>query len=649
MKKFLSSLGLCLLMANVKLLAGVTLTTSNGVLTIHVDAGGDLATYCNANAADKATIQSAASIEVTGILNTNDMNVITNYGNSGKITSLHLKGAYVDGFENLSFSNIQNLASFEFPEGANAMGVKNKAMQKNLLQNNQKITSLVVPGNYAELQGLQGMYGLQSLIIANGVTTIDAQCFQNDGAITSVLLPSSLTSLGEEAFKSCTSLTRVSLPEGLTTISSNLFNNTHITSIRLPNTLQTIAANAFSSCQYLTSVTIPENVTSIGENAFYHCNRLRDIYCLATNAPTIADNSFDTHNYYMSNGALESALIPAKAGDVINRAAYWQGSMDKSDYIGEAVLHLPSGLTTAQLAAYTNPARNDINTGDYDYVSPYGDCKWPTQAQKQANYTNETGWKKFGLVTYTKAQEITPVTNIKDDTWYTMCLPVDLTKDQVEATFGPGTDLCEFSAVSYDEATKTITLSFSTPAYTSATDPVSVAAKANHSYMIHPATAPATGSTSISFRVVGVARVTGSNNNLIETVVNNTTFGEFRFKGNYADNTTIPGGYYFLGVKNGVCKYYRESTTTTKKTTWKPYTACVIPPSGFNGAKAMNVSPFGDDDPTVTVITGVSGGCQVNIGNIYHINGQVVKSAANNFDGLSKGIYIMNGKKYLVK
>ena len=647
MKKLLLIFSLCLLMANAKMMAGVALTTSNGVLTIHVDAGGDLVTYCNANAADKATIQSAASIEVTGILNTNDMNVITNYGNSSKITSLHLKGAYVDGFENLSFSNIQNLASFEFPEGANAMGVKNTAMKKNLLQNNQKITSLVVPGNYAELQGLQGM-GLQSLIIANGVTTIDAQCFQNDGAITSVLLPSSLTSLGEEAFKSCTSLTSVSLPEGLTTISSNLFNNTHITSIRLPNTLQTIAANAFSSCQYLTSVTIPENVTSIGENAFYHCNRLRDIYCLATNAPTIADNSFDTHNYYMSDGALESALIPAKAGDVINRAAYWQGSMDKSDYIGEAVLHLPSGLTTAQLAAYTNPARNDINTGDYDYVSPYGDCKWPTQAQKQANYTNETGWKKFGLVTYTKAQEITPVTNIKDDTWYTMCLPVDLTKDQVEATFGPGTDLCDFSAVTYDESSKTITLAFTSPRYTSATDPVTVVAQANHSYMIHPATAPATGNAEISFRIIGVTSVTASNDNLVATTVNNASLGDFQFKGNYSSDAKIPSGYYFLGVKNGVCKYYyREPASQT--TTWKTYTACVIPPSGYAGAKSMCVSLLDDVDNQTTVIAGVHGTSRVDMNRIFNINGQLVRSSSESVDSLQTGLYIINGKKYRIK
>ena len=34
---------------------------------------------------------------------------------------------------------------------------------------------------------------------------------------------------------------------------------------------------------------------------------------------------------------------------------------------------------------------------------------------------------------------------------------------------------------------------------------------------------------------------------------------------------------------------------------------------------------------------------------IYSVNGQLVRDHANNLEGLSKGIYIVNGKKYIVK
>ena len=239
------------------------------------------------------------------------------------------------------------------------------------------------------------------------------------------------------------------------------------------------------------------------------------------------------------------------------------------------------------------------------------------------------------------------MTNIKDDTWYTMCLPVDLTKDQVEATFGSGTDLCDFSAVTYDESSKTITLAFTSPRYTSATDPVTVVAQANHSYMIHPATAPATGNAEISFRIIGVTSVTASNDNLVATTVNNASLGDFQFKGNYSSDAKIPSGYYFLGVKNGVCKYYREPASQT--TTWKTYTACVIPPSGYAGAKSMCVSLLDDVDNQTTVIAGVHGTSRVDMNRIFNINGQLVRSSSESVDSLQTGLYIINGKKYRIK
>ena len=42
-----------------------------------------------------------------------------------------------------------------------------------------------------------------------------------------------------------------------------------------------IASNTFTSCDGLTSVTIPETVTSIGRDAFYRCTGVTDVYCNA--------------------------------------------------------------------------------------------------------------------------------------------------------------------------------------------------------------------------------------------------------------------------------------------------------------------------------------------------------------------------------
>jgi len=71
-------------------------------------------------------------------------------------------------------------------------------------------------------------------------------------------------------------------------------------------------------------------------------------------------------------------------------------------------------------------------------------------------------------------------------------------------------------------------------------------------------------------------------------------------------------------------------------------------PSVQNRAKLM--MSFGNDGQT-TEIVGVDadGKMQtVPVGTIYNMNGQVVRENAS-LDGLSKGVYILNGKKYIVK
>lgn len=67
-----------------------------------------------------------------------------------------------------------------------------------------------------------------------------------------------------------------------------------------------------------------------------------------------------------------------------------------------------------------------------------------------------------------------------------------------------------------------------------------------------------------------------------------------------------------------------------------------------NAAKVTGLS-FDDDNSTVTAIEDVTTDETVNNGNIYNLSGQLVKTGATNLDGLDKGIYILNGKKYVVK
>ena len=53
-----------------------------------------------------------------------------------------------------------------------------------------------------------------------------------------------------------------------------------------------------------------------------------------------------------------------------------------------------------------------------------------------------------------------------------------------------------------------------------------------------------------------------------------------------------------------------------------------------------------DYETGITDVNVVDG---INSGDVYSINGVKVRANANTLKGLSKGIYIMNGKKYVVK
>ncbi len=161
--------------------------------------------------------------------------------------------------------------------------------------------------------------------------------------------------------------------------------------------------------------------------------------------------------------------------------------------------------------------------------------------------------------------------------------------------------------------------------------------------------------------------------------------GSYTFIGNINDDVDgdlgkkdMPLPCYFLGVKSGTVypKYYRRTTGGVKK--WSQYSAIIIPDeaakaniekfmsssstSTSTGAKEMGDVVFGewevvDAEQMATVIdNAVAEGKEKNepakiqhLNVVYNIKGQVVRSNSTSVEGLPKGLYIVNGKKYMVK
>ncbi len=129
-------------------------------------------------------------------------------------------------------------------------------------------------GKYA----FYGCSGLTSITIPNSVTSIGESAFNGCSGLTSVTIPNSVTSIGQYAFCDCSGLTSVTIPNSVTSIGDYAFEGcSGLTSVTIPNSVTSIGDGAFSYCSSLTSVTIPNSVTSIGDWAFYYCSGLTSV------------------------------------------------------------------------------------------------------------------------------------------------------------------------------------------------------------------------------------------------------------------------------------------------------------------------------------------------------------------------------------
>ena len=96
---------------------------------------------------------------------------------------------------------------------------------------------------------------IESLVIENGVESIQNASFYWCFSLKQVSFPSSLRSIGSIAFWNCSSLQNIVLPEGFTTLSDQVFGYCYnVKSIELPSTLTSIGFSAFVGMESVTKI-----------------------------------------------------------------------------------------------------------------------------------------------------------------------------------------------------------------------------------------------------------------------------------------------------------------------------------------------------------------------------------------------------------
>lgn len=248
------------------------------------------------------------------------------------------------------------------------------------------IASISFPNTLTSIANWAFCYcsGLTTITFGTGLTDIGRQAFSGCTGLTSVDIPASVTSIDEGVFDNCSKLSSITVASGNTSYKSVddvlLTNDGTMllaypagrtaASYTIPATVKTIGDNAFSYATSLTSVTIPEGVTSIGINAF-SCSGL-------TSAAIPASVEVMSAGAFSSCKSLASVTFAGTKLTSIDNSIFYYCSNLTSISIPEGVTSIGdyaftncSGLTSIDIPATVTSINDNAFNGCTDMTDVY--------------------------------------------------------------------------------------------------------------------------------------------------------------------------------------------------------------------------------------------------------------------------------------
>jgi len=522
-------------------------------------------------------------------------------------------------------------------------------------------------------------------------TLIGANAFKDCSNLVYVRIPEGVEEIGPSAFGG--------EKNGFT------YSGSAFESIHLPNTLKKIGNAAFANCPNLKSVTIPYNVEYIESSAFQQNKSMTDVYVIGNNVKIKngAFNENETFNFeYQEDGSVDFSDWKSDVTDGTNTPHPLclhipDNDIARNNYINpylRALNEMPDEYLNDfnkykdDIKAFlSNYPEIDPNGGIW-YFQPNGTVPWIEMdgykyfrkgngkfgAESGGLYGatgDYAGWRNFMLVADDLNKKIWPDIRMVESRWYSAVFPFNLTFDQVESAYGAKTDVREFTDV-YEHIVNgklTRTVRFNTRIDKNRTDYIQKGVP----YMIHPGTKVEI----ITVEENGVPKqigrtIAGVDVETAEAIVNANTdlkvvkrplvyeddskqdeSDKYFFKGTYL-RQNMPENSFYLGYEKDVWPLAFYVRTAVGVNKWSAFTSIVQKTDGsaIANAKPMDLDftliiPEEENFGITTNIESVSEQKSVNNGVVYNLNGQVVGTQSTN--NLSKGIYIVNGKKMVVR
>ena len=251
------------------------------------------------------------------------------------------------------------------------------------------LTSIEIPNSVTSIEAyaFSGCSGLTSVEIGNSVMSIGEGAFGGSG-LTSVEIPNSVTSIGEGAFGGCSSLASVVIGNSVTSIGGYAFSDcSRLSSIVIPNSVTSIGNSAFQRCTGLTSIEIPNSVTSIGDEAFYACTGLTSVV-IGNGVTSIGDEAF-FNDYRLKTVINLSSLT-------FSKGTYDNGNVA---LFADKVINAPNGYIDGD---YVWSTLNGVNTlagylGNVTVLKLPENCKGEQYGIGDGAFRNLTGLRSIRI------------------------------------------------------------------------------------------------------------------------------------------------------------------------------------------------------------------------------------------------------------
>lgn len=179
---------------------------------------------------------------------------------------------------------------------------------------------------------------LKNITIPASVETIGAACFRSCPALESFTFEegSKLTSIAQNAFGECPTLKNVTIPASVKTIGIECFawcSALESVTFEKDSKLTAIGNKLFYNCSALKSITIPASVKTIGESCFAYCYALESVtFEGGSKLTTIGGNAFQRCE------ALKSITIPASVGTIGEYSFAWCEALESVTYENDSIL-----------------------------------------------------------------------------------------------------------------------------------------------------------------------------------------------------------------------------------------------------------------------------------------------------------------------